>query len=160
MQARPESEPYRTEFWPVFLCVYIVGAVGGALFLPLWVWLDPTLSVRPHVVLEGIGYVAVFFSPPYAALCALFMSRYFTYFVTSEGIGGRSGSGKLRFVPWSQIDEVKPVALGNLRYVRVVTSDDSLPVWLPLFLRNAVDFDSRLTEHAPEDHVVRRLFRL
>jgi len=81
-----DNHIFRMEFMPVFLFVYIFGSVGGALLVPVWVTLDPTLNGEPSVLLETIGRIIIFFSPPYAGLCALFMNRYFRYTVSREGV--------------------------------------------------------------------------
>lgn len=156
----PPASSFRMQFKPVFLFVYIVGSIGGAAFVVLWRFLDPQLAnVESFVLLETIGYYTVFVCPVYAALCAWLMARGFQYKVTPEGIGGAGFFGSKRFAKWEDISTVKPAQVGNLGFVRLVTTDGALPVWLPLFVRDDEGLGGTILEHAPEDSVARSLVR-
>jgi len=123
---------------PVFLFAYISGsAVCTAMVVALALFNPAFSDASIPAVLETIGYVLVFFGPPYAALFALVMAHYFKYTVTAEGVRGQSLLGTPGFVPWTEIVEMKPVRVGNLDFVRLINADGTLPVWLPLFSRHA-----------------------
>lgn len=134
---------FRMETAPVFLFAYIAGSLlCSALVVGLSVF-DPSFSgAKLPVVLETIGYVLVFFGPPYAALFALVMAHYFKYTVTAEGVLGQSLLGKPGFVAWTDIVEMQPVHVGNLDFVRLISARGDRPVWLPLFSRHAAGVDT------------------
>jgi hypothetical protein len=152
-----ERHTFRMEFMPVFLFVYIVGSLGGALLVPLWVAIDPSLQAGPNMLLETAGHIIMFFSPPYAALCALFMSRYFRYCVSNDGVSVHYLVGKTRTLPWSNIASVHPVKLGNLRYLRIRTHTKEATIWLPLFVRSEQHLGEVIPHFAPEGHAARAL---
>lgn len=147
-----DNHIFRMEFMPVFLFVYIFGSVGGMLLVPLWVTLDPSLAGGPSVVLETIGHIIIFFSPPYAGLCALFMNRYFRYTVSQEGVQVDYLTGQKRTLPWAEIESVRPITVGNLHYLRIYTRTKDATVWLPLFVRSQQHLDEVIPHFAPEGH--------
>lgn len=128
---------FKMESAPVFLFAYITGsAICAALVVGLALFNPAFSEAQLPVVLETIGYVLVFFGPPYAALFALVMAHYFKYTVTADGVRGQSLMGTPGFVPWTEIIEMKPVRVGNLDFVRLISADGVRPVWLPLFSRH------------------------
>lgn len=143
LYASQASCTFRMETAPVFLFAYIVGcALCSALVVGLSL-LDPSFSnAKLPVILETIGYVIVFFGPPYAALFALVMAHYFKYTVTADGVLGQSLFGKPGFVAWTDIAELRPVHVGNLDFVRLISANGDRPVWLPLFSRHAAGSDA------------------
>ncbi|PCJ56499.1 MAG: hypothetical protein COA73_12000 [Candidatus Hydrogenedentota bacterium] len=146
---------FRMDFMPVFLFVYIVGSVLGALAIVSWVSLDPGLDVERNVMLETVGFYIMLFSPPYSILCAVVMNRYFTYIVSEDGIRGQNLLGKSQFVPWKAIRQINPIHIGNLRYARIVSETEKLPLWFPLFLNDEKIFARSLQELAPEGNAIR-----
>lgn len=129
---------FKMEPAPVFLFAYITGSVLCSTLVVALALLNPSFSnAKFPVVLETIGYVLVFFGPPYAALFALVMAHYFKYTVTAEGVSGQSLLGKPGFVAWTDIAEMQPVRIGNLEFVRLIGTHGEQPVWLPLFSRHA-----------------------
>ena len=159
MSPNSDAYSYRMEFRPMFLFTYNLTAIGGSLFVWLWARYSASAGDIPtHVILETIGYVAVFFAPPYSALCTFIITRYFRYSISSRGIGGKNAGGSARFISWDSISSVKPIRFGNLTFIRVLTEDNKLPVWMPLFIRSERAFDDSIREHAPEGNVARTLF--
>ena len=87
---------FRMELKPVFLFVYLAGAVVGTTMIVLWRMLDPGLQSVPYaVILDTIGYYLILVAPFYAGLSALVMSYYFKYEISESGIGGRKLHGRL-----------------------------------------------------------------
>jgi hypothetical protein len=150
---------FRTDFMPVFLFVYVVGAIGGAIFILGLVTFDASIHVEKHVMLETIGFYIMVFSPPYAILSAVIMSRYFSYFLTEEGLGGENLIGKSQFIEWDNIQEIKPIHIGNLTYARIHSMGEKYPLWFPLFFKNDQSFDSQLIALTNEDHIARTMVR-
>ena len=142
---------------PIFLFVYIVGSFGGALLVPIWVAIDPTLNVELNVLLETIGHIIIFFSPPYSALCALFMAKYFQYSLTDKGVTVTYLTGRKRTLLWDEIVHVQPIRLGNLSYLRIYTRSGDSVIWLPLFVRSEQHMDELIPRLVPEGHVARSL---
>lgn len=139
---------------PVFLFTYIVGSVACAGLVAVLALTDPAFQqAKVSVVLETIGYILVFFGPPYAALCALIATHYFQYTVTADGIGGQNLLGKSQFVAWSDIAMLKPIRIGNLEFVRLVSGNGARPIWLPMFVRNETAFDNTIMQWAPQGPV-------
>lgn len=156
----PPSSSFRMEFKPVFLFVYIVGSLAGTILLLLWSWLDPRLAnVEAYITLETAGYYIVFFSPLYSAFCAWIMSSRFKYEVTENGIGGKGLIGSSRFARWEDLSYVKPISVGNLSFIRIVTTDGKLPVWLPIFMDNNGKLGGTILRWAPQDNVARSMVR-
>lgn len=156
----PTSCSFKMDPAPVFLFAYISGSVVCSAFVASLALFDPAFQqAKLSVVLETIGYIIVFFGPPYAALCALVLAHYFKYTVTPEGIGGQNLLGKSTFVAWSDVTELRPVRIGNLAFARLISADATRPVWLPLFVRNEAALDSSITQWSPQDHVTRSLVR-
>jgi hypothetical protein len=146
---------FRMDLMPVFLLVYIAGSVFGALAIMAWVTFDPSLDVKRYVMLETVGFYIAMFSPVYSVLCAVVMNRFYTYSVTSDGISEQKLLGKSQFIPWKAIQKINPVHIGNLRYARIFTDAEKLPLWFPLFLNDEQIFARSLQELAPEDNVIR-----
>lgn len=148
------------DFRPVFMFVYITGSIMGGLCIMLWAALDPAMRIIPFpIVLDTVGHYIVFFSPAYAALCALVMSRYFCYVVDANGICGQNLLGASRMAEWDSITKITPVKLGNLTFAKLVTNDGKLPVWLPLFVHDEEALGGTILNFAPEDNVTRQLVR-
>lgn len=151
---------FRMEFKPVFLFVYITGAIVGSILILLWRMLDASLQMVPYsVVLDTIGYNLILIAPFYAGVCGLVMSRYFKYVITEDGIGGQNLIGASHFVEWDNIAELRPIKIGNLAFVRLVTEEKKPPMWLPLFISDEQVFGGALLECAPEDSAIRGLVR-
>jgi hypothetical protein len=148
---------FRTDFMPVFLLVYVVGAIGGSFFILGMVNYSPTYQAEMHVTLETIGFFIMVFSPPYAILCGVIMSRYFSYFLTKEGLGGENLIGKSQFIEWDDIEEINPIHIGNLTYARIHSKGEKHPLWFPLFFKNDQSFDSQLHKFTPEHHIARTM---
>ena len=148
---------FRTDFMPVFLFVYVVGAIGGAIFILGLVAFDTTIHVEKHVMLETIGFYIMVFSPPYAILSAVIMSRYFSYFLTEEGLGGENLIGKSQFIEWDNIQEIKPIQIGNLTYARIHSVGEKYPLWFPLFFKNDQSFEQQLHLLTPTNHIARTM---
>ena len=154
------SPSFRMEFKPVFLFVYVVGSLFGAVSIFLWSALDPSMKMIPtYVVLDTIGYYIVFFAPVYAAGFGLVMSRYFKYIITTDGIRGQNLLGVSRFAEWDSIGEIRSVRIANLSFARLLTSDGKSPIWLPLFLSDDEGFGGTILRCAPEGNVTRNLIR-
>ena len=140
---------------PIFLFVYIVGSLGGALLVPMWVAIDPALQADLNVLLESIGRIIIFFSPPYGALCALFMTRYFRYVISDEGITVHYLTGRNRKLLWNEVTSLDPICIGNLRYMRFTMSTSKMVVWLPLFVRSEQHLDELIARILPKGHPAR-----
>jgi len=154
----PTSCSFKMDPAPVFLFAYIAGTALCSLFVGGLAVFDPSFQqAKLSVVLETIGYIIVFFGPPYAALCALVLAHYFKYTVTPEGIGGQNLMGKSTFVAWGDVRELRPARIGNLAFARLVSAEHARPVWLPLFVRNEAALDSSILQWSPKDHVARSL---
>ncbi len=151
---------FHMEFKPVFLFTYVTGAIVGSVLIMLWRMLDASLAMIPYsVVLDTIGYYLILIAPFYAGICGLAFSRYFKYVITENGIGGQNLMGASRFVEWDSIAELRPVKIGNLAFVRLVTEEKKPPMWLPLFISDEQIFGGALLECAPEDNAIRDLVR-
>ncbi len=87
------------------------------------------------------------------------MSRYFKYVITENGIGGQNLIGASRFVEWDSIAEIRPIKIGNLTFVKLITDDGKPPIWLPLFISDEQVFGGALLECAPENSAIRGLVR-
>jgi len=148
---------FRTDFMPVFLFVYVVGAIGGALFILCLVTFDTSIHVEKHVMLETIGFYIMVFSPPYAILSAVIMSRYFSYYMTDKGLGGENLVGKSQFIEWDDIQKIHPIHIGNLTYARIHSNGEKHPLWFPLFFKNDQSFGAQLVKLTPSDHVARTM---
>ena len=151
---------FRMEFKPVFLFTYVTGAIVGSIAILLWRMLDASLQQVPYsVVLDTIGYYLILIAPVYAGISALVMSRYFKYIITDDGIGGQNLLGASRFAYWETIAEIRPIKIGNLTFVKLITDDGKPPVWLPLFISDEQVFGGTLLKCAPEDSAIRGLVR-
>ncbi|MCH8204084.1 MAG: PH domain-containing protein [Candidatus Hydrogenedentes bacterium] len=151
---------FHMEFKPVFLFTYVLGAVVGSIAIMLWRMLDASLQMVPYsVVLDTIGYYLIFIAPFYAGVCGLVMSRYFKYVITEDGICGQNLIGASRFVEWDSIAEIRPIKIGNLAFVRLVTEEKKPPMWLPLFISDEQVFGGALLDCAPEGNAIRGLVR-
>ena len=140
---------YRVDPGPVFLFAYITGSIGCSLFVVSLAIFDPAFAqAKTPVVLETIGYVLVFFGPPYAALCALVLTHYFQYEVTPEGVQGQNWLGRTVLVKWSEVAAAKPLTIGNLEFVRLSTPSGTR-VWLPMFVHSAASADAPTFAWAP-----------
>lgn len=136
---------------PVFLFAYIAGCAMCSALVAALAMASPQFSgAKLPVVLETIGYVIVFFGPPYAALCALVLAHYFKYSVTADGVSGQSLLGRPTFVPWTDITAMKPARIGNLEFVRLITASGARPVWLPMFVRHAAGAGGEVTKWGPQ----------
>jgi len=134
---------YKVDPAPVFLFAYITGSLGCAAFVVALAMFDPAFQdAKLSVVLETIGYVLVFFGPPYAALSALVMTYYFRYTVTPDGVSGQDLLGRTQFVNWSDVETMKPIRVGNLDFVRVYSRSDGSALWLPMFVKTATPVDA------------------
>ncbi len=143
---------------PVFLFTYVTGSLACAGFVGVLAVTDPAFQqAKLSVLLETIGYILVFFGPPYAALCALLATHYFQYTVTAEGVGGQNLIGRSQFLRWSDIAAMKRVRIGNLEFIRVMSREGGRAIWLPLFVRNEPAFDATMMQWAPPGHVSHRL---
>ena len=151
---------FRMEFKPVFLFTYVLGAIAGSIAIILWRMLDSSLQTVPYaVVLDTIGFYLILIAPFYAGVCGLALSRYFKYVITENGIGAQNLIGASRFVEWDSIAELRPIKIGNLSFVRLVTEDKKPPMWLPLFIDDEQVFGGALLKCAPKDNAIRGLVR-
>ena len=149
---------FKMEPAPVFLFAYISACVLCSALVAGLALTSPAFSgAKLPVVLETIGYVIVFFGPPYAALSALVMTHYFKYTATAEGIHGQSLLGKPTFVPWTEIAEMRPARIGNLEFVRLISERGARPVWLPTFVRHAAGAPDETEHWAPQFQNLRSL---
>ena len=156
----PPESTFRMEFKPLFLFIYIAGSIAGATSIISWTVLAPSFSdVETYIVLKTVGHYIVFFAPVYSAACAYALTTYFRYVITIDGIGGKSLLGPVRLARWGDIGQMKPVRIGNLHFVRLVTRDRGLPIWLPLFIRDDEAFGGTILQYAPMDNVARSLVR-
>lgn len=129
---------YKVDPAPVFLFAYISGSLACSAFVVVLALFDPAFQhAKLPAVLETIGYVLVFFGPPYAALCALVLTYYFRYDVTADGVRGQNAFGRTLFVQWSEVTSMKPIRIANLEFVRVSGRDNTSTIWLPMFVRSA-----------------------
>ncbi len=133
---------YKVDPAPVFLFAYIAGSICCSVFVVLLALIDPAFrQAKLPVVLETIGYVLVFFGPPYAALSALVMTHYFRYEVTQEGVRGQTWLGRTEAVRWSEVAAARPIHIGNLEFVGLTTSAGTR-IWLPMFVHPATSTDA------------------
>ena len=132
------TSTYKVDPAPVFLFAYITGSLACSAFVVVLALFDPAFeNAKLPAVLETIGYVLVFFGPPYAALCALVLTHYFRYEVTADGVRGQNAFGRTLFVQWNTVTSMKPIRIANLEFVRVAGGDSTSTLWLPMFVRSA-----------------------
>lgn len=134
---------YKVDPAPVFLFAYITGSLACSAFVIVLAMFDPAFqNANAPAVLETIGYVLVFFGPPYAALCSLVLTYYFRYDVTPDGVTGQNFFGRTLFVSWSDVSSMKPLRVGNLEFVRVAGRSSQATLWLPMFVRTESPVES------------------
>jgi hypothetical protein len=139
------------EMAPAFLFAYITGSIMCSAFVAVLALTSAEFSgAKLPVVLDTIGYVIVFFGPPYAAISALVMSHFFKYTVTADGVQGQDYMGRPSFVPWDAVAEMKPISIGNLDFVRVIGHDGARTVWLPMFVRHAAGDGAADVQRSPQ----------
>ncbi len=149
---------FKMEPAPMFLFAYIAGTVLCSAFVAALALTSPEFSgAKLPVVLETIGYVIVFFGPPYAALAALVMGHFFKYSVTADGVCGQDFMGRPTFMAWSGIAEMKPLRVGNLDFVRLVSNGGARPVWLPMFVRYAAGGGEAAVQRSPQFQALQAL---
>ncbi len=149
---------FKMETAPVFLFAYIAGTLVCSAFVAVLALTSPEFSdAKLPVVLDTIGYVIVFFGPPYAALAALAMGHYFKYTVTAEGVRGQNLLGEPTFMAWDDIVEMKPARVGNLDFVRLIGISGVRPVWLPMFVRYAAGDSEALVQRSPHFQALQTL---
>jgi hypothetical protein len=140
---------YKVDPAPVFLFAYITGSFCCSAFVVVLALIDPAFrQAKLPVVLETIGYVLVYFGPPYAALSALVMTHYFRYEVTEEGVHGQTWLGKTESIRWAEVAAARPIHVGNLEFVRLSTAGGRR-VWLPMFVHPASAAGSATFAWAP-----------
>lgn len=148
---------YKIDPAPVFLFAYVVGAIACSGFVAVLAAFDPAFQqAKLPVVLETVGYVLVFFGPPYAALCALVLTHYFRYEVTADGVSGQSLLGHNVSVAWSDVEAMKPVQIGNLDFMRVISTGRKRAIWLPMFVRAGSPFDEVAQLWTPQAQFMRK----
>lgn len=142
---------FKMETAPAFLFAYITGTLLCSAFVAALALTSPEFSgAKWPVVLETIGYVIVFFGPPYAALAALVMGHFFKYTVTADGVCGHDLMGRPTLVAWTEIVEMRPLRVGNLEFVRLISDGGARPVWLPIFVRHAAGRGQATIQHSPQ----------
>lgn len=78
--------------------------------------------------------------------------------LTAQGLNGFNFWGFYRFVPWQQIDHVKPFNFIGLRYLRVYSQGNDKPLWVPLFIKDYQSFSTMACSLPPEGNVFRAYF--
>ena len=130
------TSTYSVDPAPIFLFSYVAGSLACSALVVLLALIDPSFQrAGAPAVLQTIGYVLVFFGPPYAAICALTLARQFKYEVTPEGVVCRGLLGRPSIVLWNDIAATRPIKVGNLEFVRLIPRSPGAAIWLPLFVR-------------------------
>jgi len=135
----PDRAAFRTRFWPVYMLV----ATGTALGLMLVVLSLPTRedSLRMLAVLSGTLLLQ--------ALPTAWLAFHFRVYVSEECLRCFDFWGKYHDVPWSAIRRVRPCSVVWLRYLKVYSSNSTVPVWLPLFMHGQNRFWQHVRRWAP-----------
>ncbi len=77
---------------------------------------------------------------------------------SADGIYGHSFWGRRRFVRWQDVASVKPIRLGNLRWLRIYAADGKI-TWLAMFQARKLEFRQEFSRLAPATCPVLDYFR-
>ena len=133
--------------------------------LVIWITLFSTLllscviftaeeaSINWHAYLWSLA-AAAFVS----AVWSLSMVAYYKVILTGEDIKGFNFWGMSRTLRWNDITAVKSVNFIGLRYLKVFSNRTSLPLWIPLFLKNMREFTKFAASVPPDGNVFREYY--
>ena len=77
--------------------------------------------------------------------------------ISLDGITGSTFWGiKSTFVPWDDIDRVKPISLFGTRWLRLFGKSLKRPLWIPLFLKNMSEFQKHVMHCSKEGNPIRK----
>jgi hypothetical protein len=85
-----------------------------------------------------------------ASLCALLFNyvliRSFKITITDENMRSYDFWGKSHSIEWDSIVDVKPIQIAWLKYVRVIKTSTSRPLWEPIFFNDMYKFKRETTK--------------
>ena len=72
---------------------------------------------------------------------------YYKVYVRIDRLRGYNAWGKYFDLPWSDIDAIRPINFGGLRYIRIASKNDNRVMWLPLFLNHMKEFHKLVVQY-------------
>src|SRR5262245_2866843 len=141
---------FQSSFWPSFWIIWRWGTFfGTALSLVLTSAVGLVFGWEVHLLLALAGSLG---SGLGVGLALALVVAYYRVYVTVDGISGYDVFGLHHFAAWPSIEEVRPINLLGLRYLRVWSSATPRPLWVPLFLADMPGFCVAIVDCAGPDH--------
>lgn len=141
----PNTKLFRAAVVPMFICVFVL----GALLFNGFVMMSDGLSIDWSAF--TIGAVA---SLPNAFVGAMALWYFFPAAFSVDGIYGHSFWGVRRFIRWSDIVETRTFWLINLRYLRLYSKVDRSVTWVALFQSHKAEFRNEIVKLAPPQNPI------
>ena len=137
------AEPMSAEFKSSFstLTAFILG------------WTIPT-GISITLIIEGVSTGSVLgalIASAGAALaqlgCTAIAVAYFKVYVRIDRLRGYNAMGTYFEFPWADIEAIRPINFGGLRYTRIASKNDNRVMWLPLFLNHMKEFHKLVVQY-------------
>jgi hypothetical protein len=136
---------FRSAFFPVWRATTTLASAVAAGELALLGFVFGFPVHVPQIVVTAACAIVT------GGLLAAPIAHYGVY-VTGEGIKCFDFFCAYHLARWGSVQEVRPINLFGLRYLRVFSTDASRPLWVPLFLSDMSGFRETVSRHAEPDN--------
>ena len=151
MMNSPKEKKYRSKFLPLFLAIALCTGLLGLLLSMILTGFD-IRAFQWKVVFAVIFLIA--WSLTWTTIIVL----YYTITISESGIKGYNFWGGYRFVEWGTTKECRTMNLLGLKYLRIFTLDNRLPLWVPMFLNHLQDFKRNIINLTDQGNCMRSYF--
>lgn len=79
--------------------------------------------------------------------CTAIAVAYFKVYVRIDRLRGYNAMGRYFDLPWEDIEAIRPINFGGLRYIRIASKKDIPVMWLPLFLNRMNEFHKLVVQY-------------
>ena len=77
---------------------------------------------------------------------AIFVAYYKVY-VRNDRLRGFNAMGRYFELPWADIEAIRPINFGGLRYIRLASKKDIRVMWIPLYLNDMNGFHKLVVQY-------------
>ena len=79
--------------------------------------------------------------------CTAILVAYYKVYVRIDRLRGFNVIGKYYDLSWADIDAIRPINCGGLRYIRISRKSDTRVMWIPLFLNDINEFHKLVVQY-------------
>ena len=117
-------------------------------------WAIPS-GISTILIIDGVSTGSVLgalIASTGAALAGLgataILVAYYKVYVRIDRLRGFNAMGRYFELPWADIEAIRPINFGSLRYIRLASKKDIRVMWIPLYLNELNGFHKLVVQYS------------